>query len=648
MTKNAKIYQKSFFIREFETFLLDLFNKGELNGTVHTCVGQELIPVVLSEFLNKGDKMFSNHRGHGHYLSFDGDPKSLLLEMLGSGKGVSSGIGGSQHIMNDNFLSNGIQGGLTAISVGYAYANKILKKNDISVVFIGDGTLGSGILYESLNFAAILESPVLYVLENNHYAQSTSIKQTFRGNVKSRVNGFGLNYLETNIWDLDDMKQKFKQAVELTREGQPNFIEVECYRLNSHSKGDDNRSDSERIAFQEKDLLNIYKKNNSSIVNSYTKKFREQFDSYYKSRTKYDLCIPPSQKEYIFNHQVKSKEPTKFLEEDKRINQLIYESLKKILLNGKSILLGEDIENKNEFTDKEYGGAFKVTQDLSDLFPTRVMNTPISESAIIGLGIGLALNKINTIVEIMFGDFLTLGFDQILQQASKIPEMYGQDVDIPLIIRTPMGGRRGYGPTHSQNIEKHFLFIPNVSVYAVNSIYDPRLLYDSIIKNDPKTSIVIEDKISYTKFFNQRELIGYKILQTDENFPTLIIQPESIEPTHTIFTYGGILDEILDSLPLLFEEEFFPKIICPSRICPLNIYPLIESLETANDLLFIEEGSKSGAISSEIISFLNEKGITFKLFDRISNEAIIPCSKNAELQTVPNKNLIIEKILNKI
>ena len=648
MIKNNEIYQKAFFIREFETFLLELFQKGELNGTVHTCVGQELIPVILSEFLSKGDRIFSNHRGHGHYLSFNGDPKSLLLEMLGSDKGVSSGIGGSQHIMNDSFLSNGIQGGLTAISVGYAYANKIFKNNNISIVFIGDGTLGSGILYESLNFASILDSPVLYVLENNHYAQSTSNKQTFRGNVKSRINGFGLNYLETNVWDLEDMKQKFKQAVKLTREGKPNFIEIDCYRLNSHSKGDDNRSDSEINTFYEKDLLNIYKNNNIEIVNHYIKTFRKQFDSYYKSSKQYHLCTPPSQKEYIYNQEVKSLEPSANIEKDKRINQLIYESLKKILLNDKSILIGEDIENKNKFTDKEYGGAFKVTQDLSDLFPNKVINTPISESAIIGLGIGLSLNKVYSIVEIMFGDFLTLGFDQILQQASKIPEMYGQEVDIPLIIRTPMGGRRGYGPTHSQNIEKHFLFIPNISLYAVNSIYDPRLLYDSIIKNDQKTSIVIEDKILYTKFFNQRELVGYKINQTNENFPTLIIQPESIDPTHTIFTYGGMLDEVLDSLPILFEEEFFPRIICPSRICPLNIYPLIESLKTASDLLFIEEGSKSGAISSEIISYLNEKDINFKLFDRISNEAIIPCSKNAELQTVPNKNLIIEKILNKI
>ena len=648
--KHQIFFKKALYIREFETFLLELFQKGELNGTVHTCVGQELNPVILSEFLKKGDKIFSNHRGHGHYLSFNGDSKGLISEMLGLETGVSSGIGGSQHIMNEGFLSNGIQGGLSPIATGFAFANKILKNDNISVVFIGDGTLGTGILYESLNLAASLNSPVLFVLENNKYAQSTSNKQTLNGSVKKRIEGFGINYLETNIWDIDDMKLKFENAVLETRKGKPNFVEIECYRLNSHSKGDDNRSDSEISSYHKKDLLNIFKKNNEDLTKSYILEFREELQSYYDQSKSENTGKDTLQHSYIYNKKVETKEYLTDSEDSKkRINKLIYESLKNILQNNNnSLLIGEDIQNKSEFTEKEYGGAFKVTQDLSDLFPNKVFNSPISEAAIIGFGIGASLNNFKSIVEIMFGDFLTLGFDQILQQASKIPEMYGQNVDIPLIIRTPMGGRRGYGPTHSQNIEKHFLFIPNISIYAINSVFDPRTIYNRILQNDNKTSIVIEDKIVYTKFLNKQTIIGYQIKVSDETFPTLIIEQESLEPTHTIFTYGGMLDEVLDSLSNLFNEEFFPRIICPTRICPLNISPLVDSLKTTKELLFIEEGSKNGSLSSEIIAYLSEENISFKLFGRISNEGIIPCSKTAEFKTVPNKNLIIDKILNKL
>lgn len=648
--KNQEYIKKAFYIREFETFLLELFQKGELNGTVHTCVGQELTPVILSEFLKKGDKLFSNHRGHGHYLSFNGDPKGLISEMLGLETGISSGIGGSQHIMNDGFLSNGIQGGLTPVATGFAFANKILKNDNISIVFIGDGTLGTGILYESLNLAASLDSPVLFVLENNKYAQSTSNKQTLNGSVKKRVEGFGINYHETNIWDINDMESKLDLAVLQTRNGKPNFIEIECYRLNSHSKGDDNRSDSEINMYYEKDLLNIYKKKNEDLIKSYTDCFRDEFKSFYDQSKIEDIGKDTFQHSYIYSENVKSKEYVVNSEDSKkRINKLIYESLSNILKNiDNSLLIGEDIQNKSEFTEKNYGGAFKVTQDLSDLFPNKVFNSPISEAAIIGFGIGSSLNNFRSIVEIMFGDFLTLGFDQILQQASKIPEMYGKNLDIPLIIRTPMGGRRGYGPTHSQNIEKHFLFIPNISVYAINSVFDPRIIYDRVVKNDNKTAIIVEDKIAYTKFLNKQKIIGYNIKETEETFPTLIIEPEFVEPSHTIFTYGGMLDEVIDSLHDLFNEEFFPRIICPTRICPLNLNPVIKSLETANKLLFIEEGSKHGSLSSEVISYLTEKNISFNLFGRISNEGIIPCSKAAEFKTVPNKNLIINKILNKL
>ncbi len=643
----SKYFKKAFFIREFENFLIELFKKGELNGTVHTCVGQELTPVVLAAFLKSGDRLFSNHRGHGHFLAFDGDTKALLAEMLGLETGVSRGIGGSQHLMNDGFISNGIQGGMTPIAAGYAYANKMKGNDNVSVVFIGDGTLGSGVLYESMNLAVHFESPIVYVLENNQYAQSTHNKQTLHGDISKRVAGFGLDYAKTNIWDVANLESTLGAAVSAARKSKPVFVEVDCYRLNSHSKGDDNRVTDEINTYAAKDLLNKFIKEDPETADRFIKEAKEEIARLYND-CKNDRPLTEMKKHaYMLrnDYEVQAYQPNV---EDAacRINKLIYQGLRDILEKEKySLLIGEDIQDTTEHTDKNYGGAFKVTQDLSTLFPAKVFNTPISEAGIIGFGIGAALNGCHAMVEIMFGDFLTLGFDQVLQQASKIPEMYGRDVSLPYILRTPMGGRRGYGPTHSQNIEKHFLFLPNIEVLALNSVVNPREIYNAINANNKTTTIVIEDKIGYTKFLDSYKFKGYKKEITNEIFPTLIIAPVNIKPNCTIFVYGGMLDETLEILEQLLNEDVFPRIICPTRICPLNIAPLIDSLKTAEQLIFIEEGSKYGALSAEITAYLKEQNISFTLKQRISNESIIPCSKTAEINVIPNAALILKTII---
>ena len=121
-----KFLEKAVYIRELENFLLELFSRGLLNGTVHTCVGQELIPVIISKFLDNGDRIFSNHRGHGHYIADGNSAEKLILELMGDSDGISSGIGGSQHIYTESFISNGIQGGLAPVSVGYSFVNKLI------------------------------------------------------------------------------------------------------------------------------------------------------------------------------------------------------------------------------------------------------------------------------------------------------------------------------------------------------------------------------------------------------------------------------------------------------------------------------------------------------------------------------------------
>ena len=167
--------KKGILIRCVEEKLLELFKDGYLNGTIHTCVGQELTGVFISKYLNEHDHIVSNHRGHGHYLARFGDIKGLVAEVMGKIDGCSGGNGGSQHIVNKNYLSNGIQGGMVPIATGIGLYYKKREIDAISVAYIGDGTLGEGVVYETLNIASKWELPLFIVVENNRYAQSTKI-----------------------------------------------------------------------------------------------------------------------------------------------------------------------------------------------------------------------------------------------------------------------------------------------------------------------------------------------------------------------------------------------------------------------------------------------------------------------------------------
>ena len=162
-----------------------------------------------------------------------------------------------------------------------------------------------------------------------------------------------------------------------------------------------------------------------------------------------------------------------------------------IIANEKMICIGEDILSP-------YGGAFKVTRDLSDIAPTRVFATPISEAAVVGISNGLALNGFKPFAEIMFGDFVTLAFDQIVNHASKFHHMFNKKVNCPVVIRTPMGGRRGYGPTHSQTLDKFLIGIDNVKTVALNTFFDPAIIYRSVME-EKHPVIVIENKTDYGK-----------------------------------------------------------------------------------------------------------------------------------------------------
>ena len=246
MTDYAQLYEKLYTIRCFENLLLDEFSKGIFPGTTHTSLGHEANAVGVLSHAQENDVVVSNHRCHGHFLAYGGDPTALYAELMGKPGGVCGGVGGSQHLHWRNFYSNGIQGGTLAMAAGMAFAEKRAGRDTIVFDFMGDGTLGEGIVYECLNMISLWSLPILIVLENNHIAQTTPTEMAVAGDIPARFEAFGI---PTTHLDTYDVTEILPVAGELTRivrrKSRPQALVIETARLGTHSKSDDTRDPKE-------------------------------------------------------------------------------------------------------------------------------------------------------------------------------------------------------------------------------------------------------------------------------------------------------------------------------------------------------------------------------------------------------------------
>lgn len=256
-TKAEVFYKQMFMIRKVEESFLSLFSQGLLNGTVHTCMGQEACAVGVVNALDKSrDIVFSNHRGHGHFLSYTDDIEGLIGELLGRTTGVSGGIGGSQNLQANGFYSSGVQGGIVPISTGMAFAEKAKKTGAVVAVFLGDGTLGEGVVYESFNIAAKWALPVLFVVENNLYAQTTHVQLVHAGSLSERAIPFGIRTVHLKEDDVFSIHSAASDLTDKIRsEMLPSLLYLETYRLGPHSKGDDFRPSEEVESYRKVDPL---------------------------------------------------------------------------------------------------------------------------------------------------------------------------------------------------------------------------------------------------------------------------------------------------------------------------------------------------------------------------------------------------------
>jgi len=632
------LIKKALQIRVVEEALLALFDKGKLYGTVHTTIGQEFSAVCVVDQLKAKDIVISNHRCHGHFLAKTQKVSGLVAELMGRESGICGGVGGSQHLCADNFYSNGIQGGIVPLAAGLALAKKNDKDNAIVTVFIGDGTFGEGVLYEALNIISKWKLPVLIVVEDNKYSQSTEQAQTFAGTIQGRAEAFNIEYAKANTWDWKELHHNAATLIKKVRNDcVPILLHIETYRLAAHSKGDDLRDINEINHYRSIDPINVL------IANEYAKEYLE-------AQSTIDNIVEKVNQDAYANILIK-KDSNHFIElvkqdsiENSLYGKLINEYLNEALsFNDSLYIFGEDIEDP-------YGGAFKVTKGLSEKFPKRVKNFPISEGCLVGLGAGFSLSTgYEAIVEIMFGDFLTLAFDQILNHAAKYEQIYASKVNSNITIRVPMGGGRGYGPTHSQTLDKHFLGIPGLTVYALNPCLYPKEIFDfqSKVENGPR--IIIENKALYGTPFISKVHNGFELLKikTQESHDAWL-KPNSETCDLTIITYGGMTKAALEACFELFEDhDVIAQCLIISKIYPMQVSIYKDIYKISKAILVVEEGQGFAGFGSELIAQIHELGGYSGKMKRLYAETYcIPSARGMEQKMLPNKELIVDYCIN--
>ena len=629
-------YDMAVKIRAFERTALELFTQDKLSGTTHTYIGQEATAAAAMSFVGERDVVFSNHRCHGHYLAYGGDERALLAEIMSKESGLCGGRGGSQHIHYKNFYTNGIQGGILPNALGVAFAKKLDQKKDRTVVFLGDGTLGQG-----LNIASVFQIPMLFIVEDNQYAMSTRREDAISGDIAERIRGFAVETLEIASTDTDELLDFFEKAFrKLDTGNQPVCAVVHNYRLGAHSKGDDTRDAAEIERHMQWDPIAVLeRKIGRDEVGRRLRRHSEAF-----AQMALDLEGQGTARILSCEAEALSVKETFFCEGGKRCNEQIREALGEGIERNKNIIVyGEDVKDP-------YGGAFKATKGLSGKHPGNLFNMPISEACMVGMAVGMALAGKIPVVEIMFGDFLALAMDQLLNHAVKYGWIYGEAVQVPMVIRTPMGGGRGYGPTHSQSLEKFLMGIPLLKVLALSPLHNPKLLYQTIFDTISSPTVVIENKKLYAErmlsvsdhkcgsfFVEEINHYGYSTMRLSLDRQTA--------PDITVVTYGGMVRDAMKAAEeLLLEDEIQADLVVVSQLLPLPKQDIREAINGKAPMAVVEEGTVTAGIGAEIVAWCAQERLAEGYLRIGAHDLPIPNGIKLERQALPDWKCIIERI----
>ena len=610
--KNTLIYmfRQMLRIRYFEENVVSMFTKGRIPGWIHIYAGEEAIAVGACTCLRKEDYITSTHRCHGHMIAKGVPMKKVAAEIYGKVTGCNKGKGGSMHVMD---VSSGVLGANAIVGAGIPIAvgaGLTIKRKGIDRVvlcFFGDGALNTGAFHEGINMAAILEVPVIFLCENNEYGYSVPQESTMKVDVVTRGGSYGLPAVSVDGSDVVEVYKAVKEAVERARAGEgPTFIEAKAVRLRGHYEGDPENYITEDYIRKRKEKDPIPKMTRMLIdegilreedVARIKEEVRREVDEAFRFAEESPYPEPEEALEDVYpGKSVSVAEEVPAGERVITYREAVREALRQAMLKDEAVfLLGEDIG--------KLGGAEGVTVGLQDEFgPERVMDTPISETAIIGVAIGAAITGMRPVAEIMYSSFLGVCMDQIYNQAAKLPYISGGQICIPIVIRTVNLSGFSAAAQHEERNEVWFMHTPGIKVVLPSTPYDAKgLLLASIWDDNP----VI--------FFEHGALYPVKGPVPEKEYMIELGKADVKREGEdvTVVSYSWFVQKALKAADMLEKEGISVEVVDLRTLTPLDKKTIIESVKKTGRVVVFEEDVKTAGVGAEISATIVEEAFDY-------------------------------------
>lgn len=623
--------------RLIEEKMLILLRQGKISKWF-SGIGQEAISVGITSALHKDEYILPMHRNLGVFTGRDIPLYRLFSQWQGKANGFTKGRDRSFHFGTQEFNIVGMishLGPQFGVADGIALGNLLKKNNQVCAVFTGEGGTSEGDIHESLNVASVWNLPVLFCIENNGYGLSTPTSEQYNcENLADRGIGYGMesHIIEGN--NIIEVYTTVKKLVEDMRENpRPVLLELKTFRMRGHEEASGTKYVPDELMDEwgmRDPLLNFenYLLCESIITeteievfkNEITKEISEHLDLAFNepaiSSTEKDELNDVYQ---IDNYQeVKSNSDTEELRLIDAISQGLKQSMER---HETTVIMGQDIA--------EYGGVFKITEGFLDAFgKDRVRNTPICESAIVSAAMGLSINGFKAIVEMQFADFVTSGFNPIINYLAKSHYRWNQKADV--VIRMPCGAGVGAGPFHSQTNEAWFTHTPGLKVVYPAFPYDAKGLIASAIE-DPNPVLFFEHKALYRSIRQE----------VPTEYYTLPIGKAAVlkEGTDvTIITYGAGVHWALETLDA--SPEIRADLLDLRTLSPLDTETIFTSVKKTGKVIILQEDSLFGGMASDISALICEN--CFEALDapvkRVASlETPIPFAASLETQYLPRQ-----------
>ncbi len=600
-------YRRMTLIRVFEERVSELYRNSEVPGFVHLSIGQEAAAVGACWPLAVTDVITSNHRGHGHCLAKGLPPEPMMAELLARVTGTNRGLGGSMHIADPDlgiFGANGIVAAGVPIAGGAALAAKLRGQHGVVVSFFGDGAVAQGAFHEAANLAALWRLPIVFFCENNGYAEFSPIADQHPVPMSARAAGYGLDYVSVDGNDVEAVAAVMTDAVRRIRAGGgPVFVEAATYRWHGHYEGDPEkyRQADELAEWQQRDPLVITRSRllgrgvGQDVLDEVEAQVRARIDAAVDAARQ---APPPDMS--VLRSSVYAPRPA-IAEPDwvPAADGEIFRTMDAVRLalegaldaNPEAFVAGVDVGKG--------GNVFALTRGLHARWPDRLLDTPISETAVMGLAVGGAMAGMTPLVELMYLDFLGVCFDQILNQAAKLRFMTGGKARMGLVIRTQFGGGRSSGSQHSQSLEALLAHVPGLTVVMPSTPADTYGLLRSAIA-DPNPVVFIEN----------RQLYGMKGPKPPADYMIPLGKAKVVrEGTDlTIVSVSRMVHEALAAAEALAPRGISVEVIDLRTVAPLDKQTILASLAKTNRLLIAHEGVTDFGIGAEIAALAAYQG----------------------------------------